>query len=272
MSRTATFERTTREIRVALTLNLDDSKKVEVEGGIGFFDHLLTTLARDARFDLSLCCEGGRPTLCICVGLQLLFEKSEGSPGVRALGIVPRRIERFPESVRVPQLGENRIEADACCRVLAVRERLDIPLIVGGSVRSVFDAEALLSAGADKMAVNTAAVRSPELLSALAERFGRQCVVLDARAARTEGGSYEVVVESETTRTGIDAVAWAKEATRLGAKEVLLTSFDSSPPSTSKGVPPSSSWAAASATPGRPSTGSSRAPRRWCSARRPAQR
>ncbi|MCB9760203.1 MAG: imidazole glycerol phosphate synthase subunit HisF [Alphaproteobacteria bacterium] len=109
--------------------------------------------------------------------------------------------------------------------VRAVREALDVPLTVGGGVRSVDDAAVLLEAGADKVGVNTAAVQRPALLTELAERFGRQCVVLALDAAATEDG-WEVVVRSGKERTGMDAVAWAARAEALGAGEVLLTSWD----------------------------------------------
>ncbi|MCY4398611.1 MAG: imidazole glycerol phosphate synthase subunit HisF [Gemmatimonadetes bacterium] len=112
--------------------------------------------------------------------------------------------------------------------VRAVRARLSVPLTVGGGIGEVEDAAALLKAGADKVAVNTAAVRRPELLSALATRFGSQCVVISVDAAgwHTRGSGYEVVVRSGTERVGMDAVAWTRRAAELGAGEVLLTSFD----------------------------------------------
>lgn len=113
--------------------------------------------------------------------------------------------------------------------VAAVRRELSIPLTVGGGVREVEDAARLLDAGADKVGVNTAAVREPELISRLAERFGRQCVVLALDAARHGSGSgkgWEVVVKSGKERTGMDVVAWARRACALGAGEILLTSWD----------------------------------------------
>ena len=110
--------------------------------------------------------------------------------------------------------------------VRAVRSRLSVPLTVGGGIGGIEDAAALLEAGADKVAVNTAAVRRPGLLSELAARFGSQCVVISVDAATGESGGYEVVVRSGTERTGMDAIAWARRAADLGAGEVLLTSFD----------------------------------------------
>ena len=111
--------------------------------------------------------------------------------------------------------------------VRAVRARLSVPLTVGGGIGEVEDAAALLKAGADKVAVNTAAVRRPGLLSELAARFGSQCVVISVDAAAGVCASgYEVVVRSGTERVGMDAVAWTRRAAEMGAGEVLLTSFD----------------------------------------------
>ena len=109
--------------------------------------------------------------------------------------------------------------------VTRVRDAVSIPITVGGGVRSVVDAERLLLAGADKVALNTAAVERPPILRELAERAGRQCVVLALDAA-SHGEGWEVVTRSGRNRTGIDAVAWAMEAERLGAGEILLTSWD----------------------------------------------
>jgi imidazoleglycerol phosphate synthase cyclase subunit len=100
-----------------------------------------------------------------------------------------------------------------------------IPLTVGGGVRSVEDARGLLSAGADKVSVNTAAVRRPALLTELAEAFGCQCVVL-AIDARRAGERWEVLVIGGREAARPDAVAWAREGERLGAGEILLTSWD----------------------------------------------
>lgn len=110
--------------------------------------------------------------------------------------------------------------------VRAVRAVLSIPLTVGGGVRQADDAGRLLDAGADKVAVNTAAVTDPALLTAIATRYGSQCAVLALDAARSGPGAWEVVVQSGKTRTGRDAVAWAREAAARGAGEILLTSWD----------------------------------------------
>ena len=110
--------------------------------------------------------------------------------------------------------------------VAAVRKVLDIPLTVGGGVRSVHDAARLLNAGADKVAVNSAAVSRPRLIQELAESFGSQCTVVAIDAATTERRSWEVVTLSGTFRTGLDVLDWAREAQRRGAGELLLTSWD----------------------------------------------
>jgi cyclase len=104
-------------------------------------------------------------------------------------------------------------------------EEVFIPLTVGGGVRAEDDVRRLLRAGADKVALNTAAVRDPSLLGRCAERFGTQCIVAAIDARRADG-SWEVVVEAGRTPAGRDAVEWAAEAADLGAGEILLTSMD----------------------------------------------
>jgi cyclase len=104
-----------------------------------------------------------------------------------------------------------------------------IPFTIGGGIRSVDDAQAVLDAGADKVSVNSAAVARPELLSELGDVFGAQCVVLaiDARRVTSPGERmYEVHTAGGRTPTGIDAVQWAREGVERGAGEILLTSMD----------------------------------------------
>lgn len=110
-------------------------------------------------------------------------------------------------------------------------DELFIPFTIGGGIRSVEDAQAVLDAGADKVSVNSAAVKDPELIDRLAEVFGAQCVVLaiDARQRETADGeepSWEVFVAGGRTPTGIDAIQWAIDGVRRGAGEILLTSMD----------------------------------------------
>lgn len=348
--------------------------------GVGRFASGMETLRMggldDALLDVH---RSGKPLLAICLGMQLLGEGSAESPEVPGLGILPGRFVQLPDTVRVPHLGWNRVEADAgsslptgmaafansfCLReapsgwsaawtthgvpfvsalrqgrtlacqfhpelsgelgvnllrswlagaaiarpsqsgadspppselgpaasglarrivpcldvkdgrvvkgvrfqdlrdtgdpaeqaglyeeqgadeivvldvaaspdaqatrldtVRSVRARLRIPLTVGGGVRTVDDARELLSAGADKVSVNTAAVRDPLLIERLALAFGSQCVVL-AIDARREGTGWDTLVMGGREPTGMDAIEWARKGTRLGAGEVLLTSWD----------------------------------------------
>lgn len=113
-----------------------------------------------------------------------------------------------------------------CDTVQSVRAVISIPLTVGGGVTSVADAQALLEAGADKVAVNSAAVKDPSLLAVMAEAFGSQCTVIAIDAVECGQGKWEVVVKAGKEKTGIDVVQWAKQAVGLGAGEVLLTSWD----------------------------------------------
>src|SRR5687768_17364050 len=106
-----------------------------------------------------------------------------------------------------------------------VADDVFIPFTIGGGIRSVEDAQAVLDAGADKVSVNSAAVRRPELLGELAEVFGAQCVVL-AVDARREGEAYEVFLDGGRVATGRDAVEWIREGVERGAGEILLTSMD----------------------------------------------
>jgi cyclase len=101
-----------------------------------------------------------------------------------------------------------------------------VPFTIGGGIASVADAQAVLDAGADKVAVNSAAVRRPELIAELADVFGAQAVVLAIDARRRDDGSYEVYVSGGRTPTGRDAVEWAREGAERGAGEIMLTSMD----------------------------------------------
>lgn len=110
--------------------------------------------------------------------------------------------------------------------VARTAERCFMPLTVGGGVRAVEDIRQLLLAGADKASINTAAVKDPELVRAAAEKFGSQCVVVAIDAKNVGPGRWEIFTHGGRTPTGIDAVAFAKQVTSLGAGEILLTSMD----------------------------------------------
>ena len=105
-------------------------------------------------------------------------------------------------------------------------EEMFIPLTVGGGIRSRDDVKTLLNMGADKVAINTAAVNRPALITEVSRTFGSQCMVLSIEAKRTAPGKWEVYTDNGRERTGRDVVEWAREAQRLGAGEILLTSVD----------------------------------------------
>lgn len=105
-------------------------------------------------------------------------------------------------------------------------QEIFVPLTVGGGIRKLEDVQELLRAGADKVAINTAAVRRPELLAEAARVFGSQCIVLSVEAKRRSQGGWEAYTDNGRERTGLDAVEWIKKAVALGAGEVLLTSVD----------------------------------------------
>ncbi len=106
-------------------------------------------------------------------------------------------------------------------------EEVFIPLTVGGGIRTIDDFRAILSAGADKISVNSAAIKRPELITEAAERFGSQCVVVAIDAKRRKDGSgFDVYLNGGRVNTGIDAIEWAIKAEKLGAGEILLTSMD----------------------------------------------
>jgi cyclase len=111
--------------------------------------------------------------------------------------------------------------------VAATAERCFMPLTVGGGLRTVEDIEAMLRSGADKVSLNTAAIKDPELIRAAGDRFGAQCIVLAIDAKREpDGRGWRVFTHGGRNPTGLDAVAWAEKAVSLGAGEILLTSMD----------------------------------------------
>lgn len=105
-------------------------------------------------------------------------------------------------------------------------EQIFVPLTVGGGIGSIEDFQTLLRAGADKISVNSAAVRDKTLIARAAEKFGSQCVVLAVDARKKAEGNYEVVINGGRVGTGMDLIEWVMEAEKLGAGEILLTSMD----------------------------------------------
>lgn len=118
---------------------------------------------------------------------------------------------------------EREIMADVVARTA---EQVFIPLAVGGGIRSVDDFRRILKCGADKVSVNSAAIKKPELIDEAAMKFGSQCVVVAIDAKRTEDGRFEVYLNGGRVNTGLDAVEWAIDAVNRGAGELLVTSMD----------------------------------------------
>jgi cyclase len=159
---------------------------------------------------------------CVVKGVQFESLRAAGDPAALA-----RRYNRdgIDELVLldVTATTEDRRALEAT--IAAVSRELFIPLTVGGGIRSEADAAAIVDAGADKVSVNSAALRDPSLLTRLADRYGSQAVVV-AIDAKRGAGRFDVFARSGTTPTGRDAVEWAVEAESRGAGEVLLTSID----------------------------------------------
>jgi len=110
--------------------------------------------------------------------------------------------------------------------VTAVAEKCFMPLTVGGGVRTIDDVRKLLLSGADKVAINTAAVTHPEFVKEASEKFGAQCIVVAIDVKRNNQGNFEVFTHGGRQATGIEAISWAKRMTDYGAGEILLTSMD----------------------------------------------
>ena len=118
-------------------------------------------------------------------------------------------------------------ERKTICDVISrTAERVFVPLTVGGGIRSISDFRKILRAGADKVSVNSAAVRNPDLIREAADAFGSQCVVLAVDVKRMADGNYHVFVNGGRLDTGIEALGWIEQAEKLGAGEILLTSMD----------------------------------------------
>lgn len=107
-----------------------------------------------------------------------------------------------------------------------VAEDVFVPLTVGGGLRTVQDIREVLRAGADKVALNTAVIRRPELIREAAGMFGSQCIVVSIEAKKTGDGRWEAYIDTGREATGVDALEWAERAVRLGAGEILITSID----------------------------------------------
>ncbi|MGH7548997.1 MAG: imidazole glycerol phosphate synthase subunit HisF [Gemmatimonadales bacterium] len=155
-------------------------------------------------------------------GVQFRELRDAGDP----VGQAVRYDAEGADEIVLLDIGASHEERGTLIELVSrVADALFVPFTVGGGIRSVDDARAVLRAGADKVAVNTAAVRDPALVTRLADQYGRQCVVAAVDAKR-KAGSFEVMVRGGREPTGLDAVEWSVRLERLGAGEILLTSMD----------------------------------------------
>ncbi len=157
-------------------------------------------------------------------GIRFVELRDAGDPVEQAIRYDS---ERADELVFLDITASHEGRASTLEMIRRTADSVFIPFTVGGGVRSVDDFLAILGAGADKVGVNTAALRDPALIARAADRFGSQCVVVavDARR-RQDGDGWEIYTHGGRTPTGVDAVEWAAQVERLGAGEILLTSMD----------------------------------------------
>ena len=151
--------------------------------------------------------------------------------GLRVIGDPPEYAKRYYE-----QGADELIYLDIVASLYGRSNLVDIvrrtahdvfvPMTVGGGIRAIEDVDTLLRAGADKVAINTAAVRRPDLISEVSKRYGAQCMVLSIEAKRQSPGKWEVYTDCGRERSGVDAIEWAQRGVELGAGEILLTSID----------------------------------------------
>ena len=162
---------------------------------------------------------GGR----VVKGIRFLELRDAGDPVEQAAAYDAQGADEicFLDISASPQGKETMVDV-----VARTADRVFCPLTVGGGVRVVEDARRLLEAGADKVAINTAAIRRPELVRECALRFGAQAIVIAVDARRREDGTYEVYSHGGRTPEGLDALAWCRQVAELGAGEILLTSMD----------------------------------------------
>jgi cyclase len=156
-------------------------------------------------------------------GIHLEGLRVIGSPAAHALRYYRQGVDELIYMDCVASLyGRNHL-ADI---VSSAAEDIFVPMTVGGGIRSVDDATQILRAGADKVAVNTAAVATPQLITDIARQFGSQCMVLSVEAKQVGPDRWEVYTDNGRERTGLDVVEWVKHGVACGAGEVLLTSVD----------------------------------------------
>jgi len=156
-------------------------------------------------------------------GIQFEGLRKLGDPAEHAVRYYQQGVDELLYSDIVASLyGRNSLANT----VRATAAEIYVPLTVGGGVRTLDDIYALLRAGADKVAINTAAVRHPELLRQASRVFGSQCIVLSVEAKRRPRGGWEAYIDNGREHTGLDVLEWIERAVDLGAGEILLTSVD----------------------------------------------
>lgn len=156
-------------------------------------------------------------------GIHLEGLRVIGSPNEHALRYYGQGADELIYIDCVASLyGRNNLREIVC----GAAQDVFIPMTVGGGIRTVDDVTELLRSGADKVAVNTAAVARPQLLSEIAQRFGSQCLVLSVEAKQTGPGRWEAYTNNGRERTGLDVIEWVSRGVALGAGEILLTSVD----------------------------------------------
>jgi cyclase len=156
-------------------------------------------------------------------GIRLEGLRVIGSPGEHALRYYQQGVDELIYMDCVASLyGRNHL-GDI---VRSAAKDIFVPMTVGGGIRSVDDATQILRAGADKVAINTAAVANPQLVTEIARKFGSQCMVLSIEAKQVGNDQWEVYTDNGRERTGLDVVEWVKRGVALGAGEILLTSVD----------------------------------------------
>ncbi len=190
--------------------------------GAGSSDSMVSNLA--VRVIACLDVDAGR----VVKGVNFVSLRDAGDPVALAAAYDRQGIDELVFLDITASLGGRDTMLDV---VAATADSVFIPLTVGGGVRQVSDIDRLLRAGADKVAINTAAIARPEFLSEAAAQFGSQCIVISVDARRTTGeattpSGYEVTTHGGRRGTGIDAVEWAVEAANRGAGEILLNSMD----------------------------------------------
>lgn len=156
-------------------------------------------------------------------GVRLEGLRVIGEPNKYALRYYQQGIDELIYMDSVASLyGRNHL----CEIINEAAKDIFVPLTVGGGVRSVDDVTQILRSGADKVAINTAAVADPQLITEIAQRFGSQCMVLSVEAKQLGNDHWEVYTDNGRERTGFDVVDWVKQGVALGAGEILLTSVD----------------------------------------------